>query len=61
MEKGFIFNVIDHERKHIQANENFANDFIKSIRDRCKDIQFATAVRTIERLNPFKRLMNQEV
>lgn len=38
MEKCHVFNRIDHEKHHIDANLNFANDFCQNIKLRCRDV-----------------------
>ena len=38
MEKGLMINTTDLEQYHIKANENFAIDYSKSIKDRCREI-----------------------
>ena len=38
MAKGLMINTTDLEQYHIKANENFAIDYSKSIKDRCREI-----------------------
>ena len=38
MEKCHVFNRIDHEKHHLAANLNFANDFCQNIKLRCRDV-----------------------